>query len=115
MSLELRPKKEMLRKFFQMLHKHGFKLLKYLVLIKVAITCIFGTAFYLYKIHKDKESYALNILLTAFVTRITGVEFLQAIMHRLSRMKFHLLRVLYRNEFINLISEDDTQSLNEEE
>ena len=99
-----------------MLRKHGFKLLKYYVLLKLSITCIFGIAYYLYKIHKDKESYALNILLTAFVTRITGAEFLQALLHRLSRMKFHLLRVIYRNEFINLISEeDDNHSLNEEE
>jgi hypothetical protein len=59
-----------------MLLKHGFKIIKYIVLTKIAISAILGMAFYLYKIHRHRESYALNIFLTAFVTRITGVEFL---------------------------------------
>jgi hypothetical protein len=59
-----------------MLLKHGLKIIKYIVLTKLAISSILGIVFYLYRIHRHRESYALNIFLTAFVTRITGVEFL---------------------------------------
>ncbi len=62
-------------KFVQMLLKHGFKLIKYFVLVKLVITVILGTAYYLYRVHRNRESYALNLFLTAFVTRVTGVEF----------------------------------------
>ncbi len=84
-----------------MLRIHGFKIIKFIVIVKLAISLILGTVFYLYKIHKNKESYALNLMLTAFVTRITGVEFLQAVAHRLHRTKFHLMNVFYKNTFIN--------------
>lgn len=59
-----------------MLLKHGLKIIKYMLLTKIAVSTILGIAYYLYRIHRNRESYALNIFLTAFVTRITGVEFL---------------------------------------
>jgi len=93
-----------------MLMKHGLKIIKYLALVKLVYTAILGTAYYLYRVHRNRESYALNIFLTAFVTRITGVEFLQAVLHRLSRMKFHLTRVFYKSTFVNKPLDEDSQN-----
>ena len=98
-----------------MLRVHGFKIIKVLLLLKLGILLVLGTVLYLYKIHKNKESYALNLMLTAFVTRVTGVEFLQAVVHRLSRMKFHLINVFYKNTFINRPEEEEELSEDEEE
>ena len=71
-----RSRKEIFGKFLKIIKNHGWNFVKLIVLVKVAISCILGTALYLYNIHKDKESYALNILLTAFVSKVTGAEFI---------------------------------------
>jgi hypothetical protein len=83
--------------------------------LKLAIALILGTVFYLYKIHKNKESYALNLMLTAFVTRVTGVEFLQAVSNKLTRMKYHIINVIYKNTFINKPIEEKHEESEEEE
>jgi hypothetical protein len=70
-------------------------------MVKVAMSLILGTTFYLYKIHKDKESYALNILLTAFVSRVTGAEFVEAVKIRILRARYHMLRIFFKKVFIN--------------
>ena len=63
-------------KLLKLVKSHGLYVIRDLIILKVGITLILGTAFYLYKYNKNKESYALNIMLTAFVSRVTGVEFI---------------------------------------
>ena len=101
MRLVPRSKHEVLRKFIKIIKNHGWNFLKLIVIVKVAVSCILGTAFYLYNIHKDKESYALNILLTAFVSRVTGAEFIQAVMTKILRARYHILRIFFRKVFVD--------------
>ena len=63
---------------------------------------VVGTVLYLYKYHKHKESYALNIVLTAFVSRVTGIEFIEAIKIRLFKIAYFIGNILYKKQFTNL-------------
>ena len=101
MSLVSRSKEKIYRKFIQIIKRHGWNFVKLIVIVKVAISCILGTVLYLYNIHKDKESYALNILLTAFVSQVTGAEFLSAVKTRILRARYHILRIFFRRVFVD--------------
>lgn len=101
-----RPFFEIFKRLLALLKKHGLVILRDLVILKILSTVVFGTVFYLHNYHKDKESYALNMLLTAFVSRLAGVEFVQTVMNRYERAKMHLLDALYKRKFSNKYFEE---------
>ncbi len=53
---------------------HGLNFTRDILVFVSVIVGLVGTASFLYSLHKDKESYAMNLMLTAFVSRITGPE-----------------------------------------
>lgn len=71
------------------------------LLLTLIMTFLIGTFSYLYHYHRDEESYALNIVLTAFVTRMSGIEFLQAIRDRLYKILYHMKQIVFKRQFIN--------------
>ena len=101
MRLVSRSKGKIYRKFIQIIKKHGWNFVKLIVIVKVAISLILGALLHLYNIHKDKESYALNILLTFFVSQVTGAEFLSAVKNRILRARYHILRIFFRKVFVD--------------
>ena len=101
MQLVPRTRQEIFKKFLKIIRNHGWNFLKLIILVKLAISSIFGTVLYLYNIHKDKESYALYIMLTAFVSKVTGTEFLSQVMKRVGRARYHIMRIFFRRVFID--------------
>ena len=91
----------MLRKLIQIIKKKGSIISKDLGMALAIVACFIGTVLYLYNYHKDRESYALNIVLTALVSRITGQELMESIRFRLYMLKYYLKAVIYKKEFID--------------
>ncbi len=91
----------MVKKLVKIITKNGVYILKDLGILFVILTFLIGTVLYLYKIHKEKESYALNIVLTAFVSRITGVEFIEGLKVRIYKINYYLKTILNHKEFID--------------
>lgn len=73
---EFRAWKEVMVRLFKLLKAHGLYVIRDLIILKVGISLILGTAFYLYKFNRNKESYVMNIMLATFVSRVTGLEFI---------------------------------------
>lgn len=69
----------MIEKLIKTLRKYGLRLAKDLLILSIILSFLIGTIIYLYNYHKEKESYALNIVLTAFVSRMTGIEVIKTI------------------------------------
>lgn len=73
----------------------------FIVLIMI-IVFVIGSFMYLYKYSQnDKEAYSMNIVLTAFVTRMSGLEFIQAIRDRMRKVIYHFSKIMYKRNFIN--------------
>lgn len=86
----------MIQKLIKILLKNGIYILKDLFVLTLILTFLIGTILYLYKYHKEKESYALNIVLTGFVSRITGVEFIEALKIRIYKITYYIKNILYQ-------------------
>ena len=67
----------MLRKLVKECRKNCFYFVKDSILFVVTLLIFLGTVVFLYKFYHDREAQGLNILLTAFVSRVTGREFLE--------------------------------------
>lgn len=75
-TLKKRSLTEILKRLLILLKTHALTIAKDLLVMKIGITIVCAAGFYLYSQHRNKESYALNILSVAFISRITGPEFL---------------------------------------
>lgn len=84
----------MLKKLAKILTKNGIFILRDIALLTLILSFLIGTILYLYNYHKEKESYALNIVLTAFVSRITGVEFVEALRVRFYKVTYYFKSIL---------------------
>ena len=73
----------MIAKFIRVIRKNSIFILKDLGMIACILACLIGSVLYVLTYHKDRESYALNIALTALVSRFTSVELKEALMLRL--------------------------------
>ncbi|CDW78468.1 UNKNOWN [Stylonychia lemnae] len=96
-------------KLLNILKKNGVYIIKDLFILFLILTFIVGTVLYLYKYHKKKESYALNIVLTAFVSRMTGVEFLEAIKVRILKISYYLQKIIYKKQYIDANRKNDAE------
>ena len=68
----------MIAKLLRVIKKNGVFIFKDLAMLVGILACLVGSVLYVFTYHKDRESYALNIALTALVSKITGVELLEA-------------------------------------
>ena len=80
----------MIQKFITIIRKNASYIIKDLSVLTLIIAFVVCTILYLYKYHKKKKSYALNIVLTAFVSRMTGMEFIEVIKIRMLRISYYI-------------------------
>ena len=91
----------MLRKLIHIIKKNGLYMLKDVAVLSLILSFLVGTILYLYNYHREKESYALNIVLTAFVSRITGVEFIEALRVRMYKITYYIKSIMNQKQFVN--------------
>ena len=91
----------MLEKLIKILSKNGVYILRDIAVLALILSFLIGTILYLYNYHKEKESYALNIVLTAFVSRITGVEFIEALRVRFYKVTYYIKSIINQKQFVN--------------
>ena len=84
----------MIAKFVRVIRKNSLFILKDLGMLAGMLACLIGSVLYVFSYHKDRESYALNIALTALVSRITGVELMEALKIRLQNITYYTKRIL---------------------
>ncbi len=88
-------------KFVKVFRKNFFYFTKDLALLITGIVVFCGTVIFLQRFYHDKEAQALNILLTAFVSRVTGREFLEIARLKLKRFIHMYMHAIYKQEFVN--------------
>ena len=79
--------------------KYGLIVARDVLTVILIIVGISGTITFLQKFHRDKESYAMNIMLTAFVSRITGAEVIRRFRERVFKTAYYVHSILYKKEF----------------
>ena len=86
----------MVKRFMKVFKKNVYYFTKDLIILIAGVIVFFGTIIFLYKFYHDREAQALNILLTAFVSRVTGREFLLIAKYKLKKIIHSLMTVIYK-------------------
>ena len=91
----------MLRKLIKECRKNFFYFMKDSILFVVTLLVFLGTVVFLYKFYHDREAQGLNIILTAFVSRVTGREFLEIIQLKIKTIIHTIVSIVYKKEYID--------------